>query len=61
MSISDDGKPFNPLEVPPPDTKSPFEKRSPGGLGILLLQKTMDGLSYQYAHDCNILSLRKSF
>ena len=60
MAISDDGKPFNPLQVPPPDTTLPPEKRSPGGLGILLLHKTMDEVTYHYAHGCNVLTLRKS-
>ena len=32
-----------------------------GGLGILLLRKTMDDLSYRRAHGCNILSFRKIF
>ena len=61
VSVSDDGKPFDPLRVPPPDTSLPPDERPVGGLGILLLRKTMDGLSYQYARGCNILSLRKNF
>ena len=61
VSVSDDGKPFNPLYVPPPDTKLPMEDRSSGGLGILLLRKTMDDLNYRYAHGCNVLSFQKLF
>ena len=61
VSVSDDGKPFNPLYVPEPNTKVPLEERTPGGLGILLLRKTMDDLNYRYAHGCNILSFRKNF
>ena len=61
VSVSDDGKPFNPLYVPEPDTKAPLEERTPGGLGILLLRKTMDDLNYRYAHGCNILTFRKNF
>ena len=60
MAISDDGKPFNPLHVPPPDTTLPPEKRPIGGLGILRLQKTMDKLAYRYVHGCNILTLCKT-
>ena len=56
VSVSDDGKPFDPLRVPPPDTSLPPGERPVGGLGILLLRKTMDSVSYRYAHSCNILT-----
>ena len=61
VSLSDDGRPFDPLRVPPPDLTLGADERPIGGLGILLLRKTMDGLSYRYAHGCNILSFRKNF
>jgi len=61
VSVSDDGKPFDPLGVPPPDTSLSVDERPIGGLGLLLLRKTMDGLSYRHAHGCNILSFRKRF
>ena len=61
MSISDDGKPFDPLRIPPPDTSLPPFDRPAGGLGILLLRSVMDGVSYRYAHGCNILTLKKFF
>ena len=61
VSVSDDGVPFDPLRVPPPDTTLPPDERPIGGLGILLLRKTMDDLSYRRAHGCNILSFRKIF
>ena len=61
LSISDDGKPFDPLRVPPPDTSLAPEDRPIGGLGLLLLRKTMDELAYRYLHGRNILTLRKSF
>ena len=61
VSVSDDGKPFDPLRVPPPDTTLDADDRPIGGLGMLLLRRTMDGLSYRYAHGCNILSFRKNF
>jgi anti-sigma regulatory factor (Ser/Thr protein kinase) len=60
MVISDDGKPFDPLRIPPPDISLPLEQRRHGGLGILIVRKTMDALSYQHAHGCNILTMRKS-
>ena len=61
VSVSDDGKPFDPLRVPPPDTTLGADERPIGGLGMLLLRKTMDGLSYRHAHGCNILAFRKVF
>ena len=39
----------------------PPDERPAGGLGILLLRKTMDELTYHYAHSCNILAFRKNF
>ena len=61
VSISDDGRPFDPLHIPPPDLTLGADERPIGGLGILLLRKTMDGLSYRHAHGCNILTFRKNF
>ena len=61
VSVSDDGKPFDPLRVPPPDTTLSADERPIGGLGIELMRRTMDGLSYRHAHGCNILSFRKRF
>ena len=61
VSVSDDGRPFDPLHIPPPDLTLGADERPIGGLGILLLRKTMDGLSYRHAHGCNILTFRKNF
>ena len=60
MFVSDDGKPFDPLNAPLPDISVPLEERQAGGLGILLLRKTMDELSYRYSHGCNVLHIRKN-
>ncbi len=61
MNVSDDGKPFDQLRQPLTDTTIPPDERPVGGLGILLLRKTMDDLSYHYAHGCNILTMKKWF
>src|SRR3954453_1156542 len=34
LTITDDGRPFNPLEAPAPDLNLPIEERPLGGLGI---------------------------
>jgi anti-sigma regulatory factor (Ser/Thr protein kinase) len=46
LSVEDDGIPFNPLEVPPPDVNSPIEERAIGGLGIHLVKNVVDQLQY---------------
>ena len=61
VSVSDDGTPFDPLAVPPPDTTLPADKRPIGGLGLLLVRKTMDSVAYKRAHGCNIFTFRKNF
>ena len=57
--ISDSGKPFNPLQVPPPDLSLPVEERPVGGLGIYLVNTIMDHVSYAREDGKNILSLNK--
>ena len=61
VSVSDDGTPFDPLGIPPPDLTLGADERPIGGLGIELMRRTMDGLAYRHAHGCNILSFRKNF
>jgi sigma-B regulation protein RsbU (phosphoserine phosphatase) len=61
VSVSDDGTPFDPLSVPAPDTTLSAADRPIGGLGLLLVRKTMDSVSYRRAHGCNIFTFRKNF
>ncbi len=59
--IKDSGKPFNPLEVPPPDMEKYFNEFKRGGLGIFIINKTMDEITYKkgnYQHN-NELTLIK--
>lgn len=55
----DQGQPFDPLNKEDPDVSLSAEERVIGGLGIFLVKKTMDDMSYQYKDGCNILSLKK--
>lgn len=57
--VVDDGKPFNPLNVPDPDVTLPIEDRPIGGLGIHLTKKMMDGIDYAQLDGKNLLRLRK--
>jgi anti-sigma regulatory factor (Ser/Thr protein kinase) len=59
LQIVDDGKPFNPLDHPLPDTHLPLEEKPLGGLGILLIRKMMDHLAYTRAGKKNVFTLRK--
>jgi anti-sigma regulatory factor (Ser/Thr protein kinase) len=59
ITISDDGKPFDPLRVPPPDPTAPLEEREPGGLGIFLIRESMDEVSYEHRGGKNIFSMIK--
>ncbi|MCQ2170292.1 MAG: ATP-binding protein [Bacteroidales bacterium] len=59
ISFCDGGVEFNPLDKEDPDISAPLEKRSIGGLGILLCKKMMDSLSYKYEDGRNYLTLEK--
>ncbi|MBP1749651.1 MAG: anti-sigma-factor antagonist, partial [Deltaproteobacteria bacterium] len=48
ISIEDKGKPFNPCSVPPPRLDVGLNDRKVGGLGIHLMRKLMDEISYTY-------------
>jgi len=56
----DDGVYFNPLDVQEPDTSLPVEERPTGGLGILLLRKIADTMTYLREHEKNLVSIHKS-
>ena len=42
-----------------PDITAPVEDRPIGGLGIFLVRKTMDDVSYEYRNGKNILRIKK--
>jgi len=58
LEIRDDGKPFNPLEIPLTNTKAPFEERKIGGLGIHLVRNLIDELEYKQNKGDNILTMK---
>ena len=61
ITFIDQGVPYNPLTAADPNTKLPVEERSPGGLGIFMVKKSMDKISYRYENGSNILSICKNF
>ena len=58
-TLSDDGGPFNPLEMAAPDTALSVEQRRVGGLGIHLVRRMMDDVAYQRRADRNVVTLTK--
>ena len=60
LTFLDHGKPFDPLAKQDPDLKLPLEARDPGGLGIFMLKKIMDDVSYEYKDGQNILTFTKN-
>ncbi len=61
MKLVDDAKPFNPLQAPEAQTHLPPEDRDRpvGGLGIELVRRLMDRISYEYRSGSNILTMEK--
>lgn len=59
ITFSDSGIPFDPLAVKEPDTTVPVEERDIGGMGIFLVRKTMDQVSYEYKDGMNHLTIQK--
>ncbi|MFW5733772.1 MAG: ATP-binding protein [Oceanidesulfovibrio sp.] len=58
VRIRDWGRPFDPVQRARPDTSCSIEKRTLGGLGILLVRKMADSVSYRREADQNILDVR---
>jgi len=58
--VEDNGRPFDPLQVAEPDVTAALEDREPGGLGILLVRKLMDDVSYSRNGDRNVLLMKKN-
>jgi anti-sigma regulatory factor (Ser/Thr protein kinase) len=59
MVVVDDGTPFDPLQVPEPDTSQAVEDRPVGGLGILIVRRLMDEITYDRAGGRNRLTMRR--
>ena len=60
ISFMDNGKQYDPLAKPDPDVKLPLKERKKGGLGIFMVKKTMDNVTYEYKEGQNILTITKS-
>lgn len=60
ITFIDRGKPYNPLAKDDPDTTLSAEEREIGGLGIFMVKKTMDHISYEYNNGQNVLQIKKN-
>ena len=59
ISFTDEGLPYDPLAKPDPDLKIPVRERKKGGLGIYMVKKSMDDVTYEYKDGKNILTIKK--
>ena len=57
--VEDDGRPFDPLSIPPPDLGAPLRERAVGGLGIYFARHLMSEVRYTLVDNRNHLVLRK--
>lgn len=60
LTFIDKGKPYDPLAKEDPDVTLAAEDRQIGGLGIFMVKKSMDNVSYEYNEGRNILTLKKN-
>jgi anti-sigma regulatory factor (Ser/Thr protein kinase) len=58
--VEDDGRPFDPLTVAPPDRSGPLAEREIGGLGIHFVRNLLSDVAYQRVGDRNRLVLTKT-
>ena len=59
ITFIDSGIPYDPLQKEDPDTALPAEQRAIGGLGIFMVKKLMDTMSYEYRDGKNIFTIGK--
>lgn len=60
VTFIDNGKQYDPLAKEDPDVTLSAEERDIGGLGIYIVKKSMDDISYEYKDGQNILRIKKN-
>ncbi|MDE7031229.1 MAG: ATP-binding protein [Lachnospiraceae bacterium] len=60
ITFIDNGVQYDPLAKEDPDTALSAEEREIGGLGIYMVKKSMDEITYEYREGQNILRIRKN-
>lgn len=61
ITLTDSGVPYDPLAKDDPDISLSAEEREVGGLGIYMVKKSMDNMSYEYRDGHNIVTISKYF
>ena len=59
ITFLDEGIPFDPTQKEDPDTSLPVSERQIGGLGIYMVKKSMDTVTYRREGGQNILCIQK--
>ena len=59
ITLIDAGIAFDPLKKPDPDVTLVAESRQIGGLGIYMVKKKMDEMTYERRDGKNVLTIRK--
>lgn len=61
VTLKDNGRPFNPANIPtPPTNPSDVDDLQVGGLGLHFIKKLMDELSFSFEKSGNILTMKKN-
>ena len=55
LEFRESGAPFDPLSAPPPDLDADFLDRPAGGLGVYLIRRLAEAISYQRIGAYNVL------
>lgn len=61
ITFEDSGIPYDPLKKDDPDITLSADERPIGGLGIFMVKKSMDDISYEYRDGHNCLSIKKNY
>lgn len=59
ITFIDNGMPYDPLKQRDPDTTLGLDERQIGGLGVYMVKKSMDEITYEYKDGQNILRIKK--
>jgi serine/threonine-protein kinase RsbW len=59
ITLRDQGKPFSPKYIKPPNLKCPLSERKNHGLGLYFIYQWMDEVDFSHEGDTNILKMVK--
>ena len=59
--FEDNGIPFDPTSIMDPNTNKQALDREIGGLGIFIVKKMMDKVTYEYKNERNVLTIEKMY